>query len=276
MTDKRQTVGFGHSKQRIWTEIGLGIGGLALIVGLGYWLVSVASGALVGLMPTAVDVAIGEATHGMLAGDEKRCTNPALKAYIEELAAPLVEVAKAPYKFHFEVVQDESINAFALPGGYVVVNLGLIRKARSGDEIAGVLAHELQHALQRHGVKRIARQVGAAATLSLLMGWLDVDTLASAAAGLVARSYDREQESEADKLGRQLLLDAGINPDGMALFFDRLADDGPSLPEWLSTHPDSGERAKLVRDGPRFEGRPRKLPPPGDWPCHLAAENQDL
>lgn len=269
MTDERQSQGFGHSQRRVWTEIGTLVIGFLIVIVLGYWLISVAASELVSVMPSEVDVAVGEATFGMLAGEDKRCTNPALKQYIVELAAPLIEVANAPYPFHFEVMEDDAINAFALPGGYVVVNLGLIRKANSGDEIAGVLAHELQHALQRHGLKRIARQIGAAATVGLLLGWLNIDTLSSAAAGLVARSYDREQESEADRLGRQLLLDAGIKPDGMALFFERLAAQGPSVPVWLSTHPDSGERAKLIRDGPQFEGRPRTLAAPGDWPCHL-------
>lgn len=272
MTIEGQTKGFGHSNRQISLEIVVLIVGLIAVVGGGYAVVTLAAGALVSVMPTEVDVAIGEAAYGSLAPEENRCTNPKLTAYIESLAKPLIEVANAPFPFKFVVLEDESVNAFALPGGFVAVNYGLIQKAQTAEEIAGVLAHELQHALARHGLKRIARQAGAAVTVGLVLGWLDVNALGAMAAGLVSRSYDRDQEAEADRLGRQLLLDAGILPDGMALFFERLAKDGPTVPTLLSTHPGSEERARLIREGPKFEGRPRKLATPGDWPCHLKTD----
>ena len=268
MADQGQTQGFGHSPRRMAAELGLLFGGLVVLIVGGYWAVSSTAGWLVTQLPVSLDTQLGEASYGMLAPEDKRCTNPAIKAYVEQLAGPLVEVAGAPFPFRFEVVDDDAINAFALPGGFVAINRGLLVKAKTAEEVAGVLAHELQHAIQRHGMRRIAREIGVAASIGLVLGWLDVQGMTAAAVSLVGRSYDRDQEAEADRLGRALLLQAGIHPDGMATFFERLAQEGPSLPALISTHPDSGERARLAREGPKFEGRPRKLPPPQDWPCH--------
>lgn len=225
---------------------------------------------LIPLVPMSVDRTLGEASQQQFLAAQSECSNPRARAYIEELAAPMLQAAgPLPFEFSFRVVDSAEVNAFALPGGFVTVNWGLVEAAESGEEIAGVMGHEIQHALLRHGTRRILRKVGTGALLSLLLGGTDLHAYGQAAAGLSHLSYDRDQESEADEQGVALMRKSGIDPSGLATFFARLAKSSHQPPAILSTHPDPGDRARLVSSGASGASY-RVLPAPGGITCHVS------
>jgi beta-barrel assembly-enhancing protease len=166
------------------------------------------------------------------------------QAAISEIGARLTKGSR--YKYTFTLVDDPAINAFAMPGGYVVVHSGLIRRAESAEELAGVLAHEVQHVEKRHGLKNMAHSLGMAAVVSLVLG--DVSGIAAGAVEHLATSrFSRESETEADLGGMKMLDAAGINPVGMQSFFKKMSDDTKiALPAILSSHPASEDRFALI------------------------------
>lgn len=267
MAEVGETRGFGHSKRRVVVEIVGVVALLGLLVWGGMWLVGAAAGALAGLAPVSLDRSIGEMAWSQLAPDDRRCTDPGPLAYVEQLAAPLIAAYEGPHRFEFAVVDDPAINAFALPGGFVTVHMGLLDAAESGEEVAAVLAHEMRHVTERHGLRRVARQMGGAVVLGMVFGAADLGALSGVALSLVGKSYDRDEEREADETGHALLVAAGIDPGGMARFFERLAAEGVSVPTLLSTHPGSAERsaAAVARGG--LSGPARSLPAPAGLRC---------
>ena len=125
------------------------------------------------------------------------------------------------------VVDDPLVNAFALPGGHMILMTGLMREARSPEEVAGVLAHEVQHVLQRHVVKRTVRALGWRVWFSLFFGGSGLEEVAFGAGNLMEMTYGRAQESEADRKGAELLAKAGLPIGPLGDFFDRLSKKDP-------------------------------------------------
>lgn len=267
MDEADKTQGFGHSKRRVVAEVV----GVVVVLGLLVWgglaAVGAAAGWLVGFAPVSLDRAIGEAAWSGLAPEEKRCSDPGPKAYVEALAAPLIAAYGGPQTFEFAVVDEASINAFALPGGFVTVHMGLLAAAESGEEVAAVLAHEMRHVTERHGLRRVARQVGGAVVIGMVFGAVDLGVLGGVALDLAGRAYDRDEEREADEMGHALLVEAGIDPGGMARFFERLAAEGVAVPELLSTHPGSAERQAAAAARGGLDGPARSLPSPAGLRC---------
>jgi beta-barrel assembly-enhancing protease len=159
------------------------------------------------------------------------------------------------------ISKDDVVNAFALPGGFVVFNAGFIEQAESADEIIGVLAHEVAHVTERHTVQSLAGDMSANILLSVLfLGSSHIMSgLLFAADGLHSLEYSRRHELEADNLGVKYLQRAGLTTDGMYAFFSRSKDEGdPSADSlsYLSTHPMDDERLKLIRRlDPKREGK---------------------
>ncbi|MBH0195420.1 MAG: M48 family metallopeptidase [Nitrospira sp.] len=187
---------------------------------------------------------------------------------VEEITHRLVEqIPNNPYKFQVTVVKSDVVNAFALPGGYIVVFTGLMKKADSGEEVAGVMGHELNHVLQRHGLERIVKQLGLVAVVSIVLG--DHQGLAGMmkqlGVELLTLKFGREQETEADLTGLQLLHRAKIDPSGMIRFFELLSEKDEGRTEWLSTHPMSGARAERLKA--ELAAMPKMTPAPFsfDW-----------
>ncbi len=191
-----------------------------------------------------------------------------VRAYIEDLGARLASYSnRATYGFEFFVVDAPAINAFALPGGYIGVNSGLILAAENESELAGVMAHEIAHVTQRH----IARRMAAASRLNvrsiamvlagILIGTQDAQAgqaaIMAGTAGTIQQqlNYSRAHEQEADRVGLKLLADAGYDPHGMPNFFGRLMDAARYAgrpPEYLSTHPMT--QSRIADTAARAEG----------------------
>jgi predicted Zn-dependent protease len=269
-----QPDGFGseHDNRRMWRNGLIVLGSLVAVVGFVIWLLGAMAEWLVDWVPTDVDVALGEQNWEELSPPETRCTDPGPLAYVEQLTAPLQAHAGDQFEFQFIVVESREVNAFALPGGFVTVNMGLLEAAESGEEVAAVLGHEMTHVTERHGMRGVMRRVGGLVFVAMLFGGTDFETLAYAAEGLAGQAFSRDQEREADEGGRAILMAAGINPIGMATFFERLEQDQGELPgavALLSTHPNPGERAQTTRELAAGFIATVDLPdPPDDLRCH--------
>jgi predicted Zn-dependent protease len=192
---------------------------------------------------------LGRMTATEVLTGQQVCADPALDAAVQELARRLVgAVGASPWQWRIRVLDSDEVNAFALPGGYIFVHRGLIDRAADPHEVAGVLAHEIQHVLLRHGMKNVARELGLMLALYAVVG--DVSSvegfLAGNAASLASLAYSRDQEREADAGGIDLMIRAGLDPTGLPRFMRVLeAEQGlaGAIPSFLTTHPDSGARA---------------------------------
>ena len=202
-----------------------------------------------------------EIQAGKQAADDARKQLPMLPdsdpvtQYVQQLGKKLV--AHAPgekWTYEFHVVNQKEINAFALPGGPVFVNLGTIQAADNEAQLAGVMAHEISHVVQRHGTRAASKQMMAQFPLAILggiMGKGALSQMAQAGISFGVGSYflknSRSAESEADLLGTDIMYDTGYDPHQMAVFFAKLAEQGGSRgPQFLSDHPDPGNRAQAV------------------------------
>ena len=184
--------------------------------------------------------------------------------YVQRLGKELAAHApgeKWPYSFH--VINQKEINAFALPGGPVYVNLGTIRATDNEAQLAGVIAHEISHVVQRHGTRSASKQMAAQLPLAILGGVMGRGALAQMAAlgiSFGANSYflknSRQAEKEADLLGADIMYDTGFDPHAMAQFFTKIQEQGGSrAPQFFSDHPDPGNRVQFV------SAEVRSLPP---------------
>ena len=180
--------------------------------------------------------------------------------YVERVGRRLVASLperhrREPFRYTFRVVEDRDANAFALPGGHVYVNSGLVETARGEGELAGVLAHEISHVALRHGTasasKALLAQLGVA-LLGEVIGGKKGEAIqlgAYAGAALYLMKFSRDYERQADILGAQIMAGAGYDPRDMSRLFRRLeGDGGRGLPQWLSDHPDLEKRALRVEE----------------------------
>ncbi|MBI3447156.1 MAG: M48 family metallopeptidase [Magnetospirillum sp.] len=177
------------------------------------------------------------------------CEGKAGRQALEGLIARLAEGLPADRRsITLHVIDRPDVNALALPGGDVILFAGLIAKADSPDEIAGVLGHELTHIGRRHVSAAMIRGMGVGVIATLITG--DASGLVASGIGAaLAGAYSRDDEAEADRGGMDLLERAGIGSDGMITFFRRLEDmEGKPgmLTQWLGTHPEAGARAAAI------------------------------
>jgi hypothetical protein len=178
--------------------------------------------------------------------------------YIVRIGDRLVEAIPREYqhpefRFSYKVINVSDLNAFALPGGFTYVNRGLIEAAKNEGELAGVMAHELSHVALRHGTAQYAKaqKVGIWAGIAAIGGAvLGGQAGAAAAQGLVGvyfMKYSREFEKQADTLGAQIMARAGYDPRDLANMFRTLEQQGgKSGPEWMSSHPNPGNRYEAI------------------------------
>ncbi|MFZ1844840.1 MAG: M48 family metallopeptidase, partial [Nitrospira sp.] len=249
-----------HSHRVLWgSAVGVVVG-LGLMVWFGSDLIVEWA---VARIPVQWEQKLGETVYqDFLSKETVLKEGPAVSAVQEMTQRMTAKIPNNPYTFQVSVVQSPMVNAFALPGGYVVVFTGLMKKAESGEEVAGVLSHELNHVLQRHGMERLVKMMGLAAVVSILVG--DQQGLIGLARQLglelATLKFGREQETEADVTGIRLLSDARIAPDGMIRFFERLSEKDKERVELFSSHPMSAARAGRLKA--ELAALPKQTPEP--------------
>ena len=200
------------------------------------------------------------------------CNAPKVDAYLTDLGKKLImklPTGGVQYPFEFHCVNDKEINAFALPGGFVFVNRGLIEASNNESQLAGVIAHELSHVALRHGTseatKAKAAQLGVDVIDTLLggnAGGALITELGRFSAGGVLLRYSRASETQADILGTQVLYDSGYDPRALAQFFEKMDAESQenSPPEFFSDHPSPERRVERVeQEIVKLGGEPKKV-----------------
>jgi predicted Zn-dependent protease len=206
--------------------------------------------------------------------------------YINLLGGQIARLTSAPdHNWTFFIVDSPEVNAFAVPGGYVYVNRGLIARTDRMDELAGVLGHEIGHVVERHSVEQMEKAqraelgVGLACVLTGACGGQAAGTLINVAGTAVFARFSREAELEADNVGFDNVLRAGISPQGIATMFEKLLEERRTRPSavegWFATHPLEEDRlariqariaqipaadlARLTRDSQNYQSFKRRL-----------------
>lgn len=205
------------------------------------------AGAAAARIPIAQEVALGDHAFAQMRPSlDLQDSGPAYDA-VKALGERLTRGSKYTYRFH--VAKNEAVNAFALPGGIVVVHTGLIDATRRPEELAGVLAHEVQHVELRHSLRAVVKDLGLRGLWMLVTGDVGSGVLGRAALELTSLTFSRDAEEQADQRGFDVLVANGIDPSGMANFFIVMAEKaGPTPPPLLSTHPASEDREQALRE----------------------------
>jgi hypothetical protein len=209
------------------------------------------------------DVELGRRSAAEVAQQVPLLRDEAIVSYVQQLGSKLAERAPG-YKFpyQFSVIATRDINAFALPGGFIYVNAGAIAAAKNEGELAGVIAHEINHVALRHGTNQASKAYIAKAGINVLRTITGggrnpnideaVRTIGGAGANIVFLKFGRTAEREADLEGARLMADAGYDPRDMASFFQTIqSQDGQRAPEFLSDHPDPGDRIASINEALR-------------------------
>lgn len=214
-----------------------------LVVAAYIWLLPVLAGWLATLLPLDADRRIGEAYWSTMAPTLQLDTarSAALQRFGDRLQL-------APdFKIQYHVAQDDQVNAFALPGGHIVVYTGILDRMQDPGELAALLAHEGTHVQLRHSTRNVMRDLSGAAFLSLVIG--DISALAALVAeradDLRGLAYSRSLESEADAVGMERMAANGVDPQGMIALLGLLEREAYDMPEglaFLSSHPLTTER----------------------------------
>ena len=183
--------------------------------------------------------------------------NSAVHSYINQLGRSIASRVDPRLNYTFYVVNAPEVNAFAVPGGYIYVNRGLIERAATKSELAGVLSHEIGHVVERHGLEQMARMQNTSLGVNLAYillgrqpGGLEQVALQGGAAAFFA-SHSRDDENQADRVAVQYMVQSGIDPHGMVTMFERLIEEQERSPsaveQWFSTHPLTRDRIAHVQ-----------------------------
>ncbi len=210
----------------------------------------------ISLVSTSQELAIGKEGYGAVLQEYGVYDDPALQAYVDSVGQAVARVSHLPnLAWKFTVLDDPTVNAFAMPGGYIYITRGILAHLQSEAQLAGVLGHEVAHVTARHSARQITQQQ--LATLGLGIASVLSETVqqysqaAQTALGLVFLKYGRDDETQADQLGVDYATRAGWDPreiPGTYRTLKRVGERaGQRLPAFLSTHPDPGDRE--VRTG---------------------------
>lgn len=238
---------------------------IVLLLNMG-WLTGIAARQI----PASWEQQLGKTAFGQYQIQADMIQDPQTAKLLTELTDVLTQaLPDSRYQFHFYVARDPSLNAFALPGGYVVVNSELLLRADSAEEVLGVLAHEISHVTSQHGTRNLIASAGLYLTVQAALGDASglLATLAGAAPFLLSQKYSRGFESEADAQGFELLQRAHIDGRGMVSFFDKVKAEEARMrakvreqvgdsagtvltqtPEFLATHPATDSRIEHMRN----------------------------
>ena len=223
---------------------------------------SVVSCATIGrfnILSTEQEVEIGREAAREIERELKLYNDPVVTAYINNLGQKLARYSRrSGLTYYFKVVDTDEVNAFALPGGWLYVNRGLITTAENESELAGVIGHEIGHVDRKHGARAISRHFGAAVIVEATLGGENASVrrqmlrqVVAVSTGMGQLKYGRDAEREADRFAVESTYAAGIDPEGTATFFEKLVamqkKEPGQLAKMFSTHPPSRERVENVR-----------------------------
>lgn len=249
MQAERQKPWHKKSSGREWIRnslLFLGIAGLLVLLYLLFvpWL----SQKLASKVSVKTEQQLGDAVYDALGLNEQE--DKAASAVLNEFFSTM-DVPTA-YSIRISVVNDNTVNAFALPGGRIVVYKALLQQVRSYPELAALLCHEFTHINNKHSTKRIFRSLGSKVFIGLLFGKFGTVTnvLVNHADNLKNLKYSRNLEKEADTEGLQILTQRKIDPKGFEDLFLHLKQSAPgsALPEFLGSHPDIDKRIRYIRE----------------------------
>jgi predicted Zn-dependent protease len=216
------------------------------------------------------DVTVGQQAAQQVRQQYQVVDDPALQDYVRRVGERLAYTpsgSDSGFKFTFTVLNDASVNAFALPGGPMFVFTGLLKAVDNEAQLAGVMAHEMSHVILRHGTHEASKAQAVempAALLGAIVGRNSAaGQLANLGLGLGANSvilkFSRDAESDADALGVHIMAEAGYDPIELARFFSKLQESGGQgnsrLAQFLSDHPNPGNRERAIQDEAATVGR---------------------
>ncbi len=259
-----------------WSQVAMAAGVAALFVLAVIYGVPWASRPIAAAIPAHWVEGLGKTMRANMLTKTRVCGGEAGGKSLRQLRDRLAKEIEIPYAIEVTVAEKDMVNAFALPGGQIVIFSKLLDITTSPDELAGILAHELGHAARRHPMEGALRAAGISLLVDMMVS--DNSGLAGAAAGLggvlVAQSYSREAEREADRIAIATLGKAGINPDGLARAFQHMAQerakDSKSIDTkksafgrmsyYLRSHPDLADRVKSAKGAAKVEFQPALAP----------------
>ena len=213
---------------------------LAIAVAMYVWGAPGASAWVAERLPASWEIQMGQSLAEAVGRGERVCASSDTVPELRTVLNRLIDAGPPQrYAFHVLVVRDSVVNAFAAPGGYVFLNTGLVEAAKTPEELAGVLAHEIQHVTLRHSTRAMLREM----PLRVALG--DATMAATTAASLGVLRYRRADEAEADREGMRLLEAARVDQSGMISFMRTLEEehgDAPQFVRYLSSHPRTTDR----------------------------------
>lgn len=254
-----------------WT-LGAALGLSLMLIGLYRWGILGLASVATPYVPVSWEESLGRQVVDRLAPKNQQCRDPERLQKLNQIAQTLAATRPAsPYRITVSVVDNPTLNAFAAPGGQVILLRGLLERTNSPEELAGVLAHELQHIYQRHTIKAILEQTASSLLLTAVSGDLS-EGLAWGIEGARAMGtlhYNRAHEREADIEGLHMLQAAHVDPAAMVAMYGSMqqgAQNPQAPPEFLSTHPNMNERlAALLELSAPPSSDPQPLLPGEDW-----------
>jgi predicted Zn-dependent protease len=200
---------------------------------------------------------IGDLFWKMMQNSETEITSDSIVAPVDSILTRICtanSIDRTKIKLH--LVQKDDINAFALPGNHLVIYSGLITTCGNEAELYGVIGHEMAHMEKNHVMNRLVKEIGLSVLISMSTGNGNSEAIKSAIQKISSSAYDRKLETEADLTAVDYLEKAGIDPEPFANFLYRLADESKNLPSqiyWISSHPESKERAEKIIE--RIKGK---------------------
>jgi hypothetical protein len=240
-----------HQRKRhlniVWGIVAAIVLSLLLLIGAVVWQYDNVVSWAASKIPVSVEEQLGQATLDKIKAEGHLIESGKAVETLSKIGNTLTQ--GSGYHYQWYVLKNDTVNAFAVPSGIIVVHSALLQKAENANEVAAVLAHEVQHIEQRHALKHLINSLGWAGVLTLVLG--DVSAVTAVIVHQLGTSYiSRELESEADKLGYAALVKANIKPDGMASFLQKLADlsgDSNADLAWISSHPNTQERVAAIK-----------------------------
>ncbi len=204
------------------------------------------------------EMALGEKSYKESLSQSKIITGTKDATRIKNIGAKIAKVAnRSDFQWEFNLVEDEAINAFCLPGGKVVVYTGILKMAKNDDQLATVISHEIAHALARHGSERMSSSMvqqglGAVGNIALGVTAPQYQNLFNQTYGIgtqlgVMLHYGRMQESEADEIGIYLMSQAGYNVNEALKFWENMSEGKKEGSDFFSTHPSSTNRISDIQ-----------------------------